>query len=297
MRLLTFQSPQGLKLGVKTDEGVLDVKAASDALGVQGVPVTPEALYESGLGGLPALRDLARRALAEAGGTWLLDESALEYGPCVPDPGKIICIGLNYRQHAAEAGLAVPATPVLFSKFNNAIAAPGEDVPLPSNALQFDYEVELAAVIGRKARYVSEEAALDYVMGYCNANDLSERDLQFLTGQWLLGKTLDKFMPVGPYLVTPDEVGDPQNLRTRCWVNGELRQDSNTADMIFTVAQIVSYISQYITLEAGDIISTGTPEGVIQGMENKIWLKAGDEVTVEVEKLGRLTNRLVEEGS
>jgi 2-keto-4-pentenoate hydratase/2-oxohepta-3-ene-1,7-dioic acid hydratase in catechol pathway len=173
------------------------------------------------------------------------------------------------------------------------VAAPGEPIPLPDNAVQYDYEVELAAVIGRRARYVSEGQALDYVLGYCTANDLSARDLQTRTSQWLLGKTLDKFMPLGPYLVTADQVPDPQNLALRTWVNGELRQNSNTSDMVFSVAQLVSYVSQYLTLEPGDVILTGTPEGVVLGMKEKVWLKAGDEVTVEVEGLGRLTNSMI----
>ena len=147
--------------------------------------------------------------------------------------------------------------------------------------------------MGRRASHVSETEALDYVFGYCNANDLSARDLQFRSSQWLLGKTLDKFLPIGPYLVTADEVADPQKLDIQCWVNGDLRQDSNTADMIFTVAQSVSYISQYVTLEAGDLILTGTPSGVVAGRPEKDWLVPGDEVTIEIEGLGRLTNPLV----
>jgi 2-keto-4-pentenoate hydratase/2-oxohepta-3-ene-1,7-dioic acid hydratase in catechol pathway len=141
---------------------------------------------------------------------------------------------------------------------------------------------------------VSEDSALDYVLGYSSANDLSARDLQFRTNQWMLGKTLDKFLPIGPYLVTADEVGDPQNLAIRCWLNGELRQNSTTGDMVFSVAYLVSYLSQYMTLEPGDIIVTGTPEGVILGMKEQVWVKPGDEIVVEVEKLGRLTNIMSE---
>ena len=192
--------------------------------------------------------------------------------------------------------MAIPETPVLFSKFNNSIAAPGEGVPLPSNAEEYDYEAELVAIIGKTARYVSVDDALDYVMGYCNGHDVSARDLQMTTSQWLLGKTLDKFMPIGPYTVTADQVGDPQTLSIRAWMNGDLRQDSNTGDMIFSVAECVSYISQYYTLEPGDIITTGTPEGVILGLEDKVWMKPGDEVTIEIEGLGRLTNPMVAEG-
>ena len=295
MKLLTYQTLDGLKLGVKTERGILDVQAASAALGINGLPATPQAFIQAGLSALAPLGELINQALHHTdSATWIQDEVALTYGACVSHPGKIICVGLNYRKHAAETGAQPPATPILFSKFNNALAAANETVPLPSNAVKYDYEAELAVVIGKQCRYVSEDKALDYVLGYSTANDASARDLQMQTSQWLLGKTLDKFLPIGPYLVTSDEAGDPQNMAIRCWLNGELRQNSNTADMIFSVAQLVSYISQYMTLESGDIISTGTPEGVILGMKNQVWMKPGDEVVVEVGDLGRLTNRMVE---
>ncbi len=207
-----------------------------------------------------------------------------------PHPGKIICIGLNYRKHAVETNSPIPEVPVVFSKFSNTITANGELVPLPGVAHQYDYEVELGLVIGKRASHVSEEEALGHVLGYFTANDVSVRDLQTRTSQWLLGKTLDKFLPIGPWLVTADEVGNPQDLRLRTWVNGEIRQDSHTGDMIFTVAQIVSYLSKYFALEPGDIIVTGTPEGVAMGRPDKPWLKPNDEVVVEVDRLGRLTN-------
>ncbi len=217
----------------------------------------------------------------------------VELGVCIPWPSKIICIGLNYRRHAAEAGLPLTETPTLFSKFHNTLVSSGTPVQLPSNAEQYDYEAELGVVIGRRSYHVAEERALDHVWGYCNCNDLSARDLQVRTTQHLLGKTLDGFLPVGPQLVSADEVGDPQRLHIRCWLNGELRQDSTTADMVFSVRQLVSYISQYITLEPGDFIATGTPEGVIFGRRDKVWMKPGDKVEVEVGSLGRLVTPLV----
>lgn len=283
MKLLTIKPD--LRLGIQTDAGVIDVSAA----GLSAAPKTVDALFAGGDSALDALRELAVSAPAEA----LLPQDSIGIGPCVPNPGKIICVGLNYARHAAESGAAAPETPVLFSKFNNTIAGPDDEVPLPDSAVEYDYEVELVAVIGRRTRDVSVDNALDYVFGYCTGNDLSARDLQMRTSQWLLGKTLDRFMPIGPYLVTADEVGDPQTLNLKCWLNGELRQNSNTSDMIFSVAEIVSYASRYMTLEPGDIISTGTPEGVILGMTPKVWMRAGDSVTVEVEKLGQLTNRMV----
>jgi len=300
MILLTFRTrtPDGLSLGIKTRTGVIGVKAASTAaeLGMDSVPDTPESFFAQGLLALPALEALVARALPfGSDAAWLLDESALTLAPCVPNPEKILCVGLNYRAHIAESGADIPDVPVLFSKFRSALAAAGEPVPLPRHVVQYDYEAELAVVIGKRGKCISERDALDYVLGYCNANDISARELQRRTSQWLLGKTLDKFLPLGPCLVTADEVGDPQQLPIRCWLNAEVRQDSNTADMLFSVAQIISYASQYMTLQPGDIICTGTPEGVVLGTDEKAWMKPGDEVTVEVGNLGRLTNRMVAE--
>lgn len=296
MKLLTFKSTKGFSLGIKIELGVLDVQAAAQALGRDDVALTPATFFARGLDYIPALASLISEAVPQAeGAPWLLDEATLQPGPCVYRPEKILCVGLNYRRHAAESGSPVPDVPVLFSKFNNALAANCEAVPLPAVAKQYDYEVELAVVIGREVKNISETQALDCVLGYCNANDLSARDLQRRTTQWLLGKTLDKFCPTGPYLVTADEVGDPQKLSARSWLNGELRQNSNTADMVFTVAEIISYASRSMTLKPGDLILTGTPEGVIMGMQEKVWMKPGDVVSIEVEGLGRLTNPLVSE--
>ncbi len=292
MLLLTFQTTAGLLLGIKTEKGVIAVKAAARALNAD-IPDTPDTFYAQGLDALPALQTFI--ATLPETGDWLLDEASLIYGPCVPAPQKILCVGLNYRRHAAESGAKVPDVPVFFSKFNNALAAHGETIPIPRDVVEIDYEVELAAVIGKPARYIAEGAALGYVLGYCAANDVSARELQMRTSQWLLGKTPDKFCPLGPYLVTADEVGDPQTLSIKSWLNGELRQNSTTADMVFSVAQIISYASRFMTLLPGDVILTGTPEGVILGMKEKVWMQPGDEITVEVEKLGKLTNWLAAE--
>jgi 2-keto-4-pentenoate hydratase/2-oxohepta-3-ene-1,7-dioic acid hydratase in catechol pathway len=279
MKLIAFRGKAGETLGVVSAHGVLPL---------EGSDLTPSAVLLEGEAAL------ARVERAVAGATDRLQEGELSLLPCVRRPGKIIAVGLNYRRHAHETGAAIPETPILFSKFNNTLAASCEQVKLPTVASQYDYEVELGVVIGRRAASVDVNAALDYVLGYCTANDLSARDLQMRTSQWLLGKTLDGFCPVGPYLVTRDEVPDPQRLALRTWVNGELRQNSNTADMIFSVAEIVSYASRYMTLDPGDLIITGTPEGVILGMpEPRVWLKPGDEVIVEVEDVGRLTTPLV----
>ncbi|MFZ5826121.1 MAG: fumarylacetoacetate hydrolase family protein [Bacillota bacterium] len=293
MILVTYGTPHGLALGMKLKQGVLDIAAARERLGAMETPATPEALFQMGSAALPLLESLAARAAGYP--ELFMEESQLQLGPPVPAPSKLICIGLNYRKHALESKMAIPTSPVVFSKFANAIAGPGDEIPLPGCAQEYDYEAELVAVIGRRARNVSVAEALDYVLGYCNSNDLTARDLQFRTSQWLLGKSLDRFMPLGPYLVTADQMGDPQALQIRLWLNGELRQESSTADMIFSVAEVVSYLSQHMTLEPGDLISTGTPEGVIMGMAERVWLKPGDRVEVEVEGLGRLTNTMVAE--
>ena len=292
MKLLTFRDGNGLKLGVRTDAGVIDVTAAAAALGGDGVPTSIDEAIAGGAPTIEALNGLVRRAEGQQG-EWLRDEAGLELGPCVPNPGKIVCVGLNYRKHAEESNLPIPTTPVLFSKFRNTVAAPNEPVPLSDAGVEYDYEVELGVVIGRAARNVAEDDALGHVFGYCTANDVSCRDLQTRTSQWLLGKTMDKFLPLGPWLVTADEVGDPQRSPLRTWHNGALRQDSTTADMIFSVREIVAYISKHFPLDPGDVIVTGTPSGVIMGLPEKNWLKPGDEVTVEVEGLGKLTNRMV----
>jgi 2-keto-4-pentenoate hydratase/2-oxohepta-3-ene-1,7-dioic acid hydratase in catechol pathway len=298
MILLQFKAGQGLHLGVKTQRGIVDVTAArSDPSMHQSHGAVPSSLAELCAGGTAVCEALdgfvQHLVTSDLASRWLLDEATLTYGPCVANPGKVIGVGLNYRRHAIESGMAIPTTPVLFSKFSNSIAAPGAQIVLPANAVEYDYEAELGVIIGKRAKNVSEQDALHYVLGYCNTNDLSARDLQMRTSQWLLGKTLDQFMPIGPYLVTADEVGDPQTLDIHCWVNGALRQNSSTSDMVFSVPQLVSYISQYMTLEPGDVISTGTPEGVVLGMKEKQWLKPGDEVTIEVAGLGRLTNTMI----
>ena len=222
------------------------------------------------------------------------EEDVEKFLPCVLNPQKIICIGKNYRGHVKETKADIPEVPILFSKFNNALAGHLEDVPLPKMSSRVDYEGELGIVIGKRAEDVSEEDALDYVFGYFPANDVSARDLQKKTHQWLLGKTCDKFAPVGPYITTSDEVPDPNGLSIRTFVNGELRQNSNTSEMIVNCKVIVSYISKHFALEPGDIILTGTPDGVIVGMpiEERKWLKNGDVVKVEIEKLGALENTM-----
>lgn len=208
----------------------------------------------------------------------------------VPRPGKILGIGLNYLEHATESQLSVTEEPVLFAKFANSVIGTGEAIVLPPESKEVDFEAELAVVIGRRARRVAVGEALSCVGGYTCANDVSARDLQFRTGQWLRGKAIDTFLPLGPWLVTPDEVGDPQRLGVRCLVNGEVMQESSTDHMIFGVAEIISFISQTVTLEPGDVIATGTPAGVGFTRTPPVFLQDGDEVTVSIDRIGSLTN-------
>jgi len=210
----------------------------------------------------------------------------------VPRPGKVVCVGLNYRDHAEETGQAIPDEPVLFSKFVNSVVGPGADVVVPRVVTQPDYEAELAVVIGRRARDVSSSEALAHVAGYTCANDVSARDLQFRSSQWLLGKAIDSFLPLGPWMVTPDEVGDPRGLAIRCAIDGDVVQDSCTDQMIFEVADLIAFISRTITLEPGDVIATGTPPGVGMARTPQRWLQDGERMTVEIERIGALTNRV-----
>ncbi|TPK20103.1 fumarylacetoacetate hydrolase family protein [Mesorhizobium sp. B2-5-9] len=208
-------------------------------------------------------------------------------GPCVAGTGKFICIGLNYADHAAESGLEVPPEPVIFMKATSAICGPNDDVLIPRGSTATDWEVELGVVIGKPAKYVTQEQALDHVAGYCVINDVSERDFQTKrSGQWTKGKSCDTFGPIGPWLVTRDEVADPQKLKMWLKVGGEMKQSGSTATMVYGVAHVISYLSQFMTLHPGDIVSTGTPPGVGQGFKPPRYLRDGDIVELGIEGLG-----------
>jgi 2-keto-4-pentenoate hydratase/2-oxohepta-3-ene-1,7-dioic acid hydratase in catechol pathway len=297
MKLVTINKNGKYVLGVKVKNGIIDLEEALIEWPNHQVHTNIMEVISGGQEVISALHDYISNLPIDTQTGYLKNEDDVQWGPCVTHPNKIICVGLNYRKHADETKSPYPEVPILFSKFNNSLTGHKCEIAVPKVTQRLDYEVELGVVIGKEAKYVGKENALDYVFGYCTANDLSARDLQKRTHQWLLGKTCDDFSPIGPYLVTADEVGDPNNLQLKTYVNGEIRQDSNTSDMIFYVDEIVSYISQHMTLTPGDVILTGTPEGVIIGYpkEKRIYLKPGDEVTVEVEKLGRLTNTLIEE--
>jgi 2-keto-4-pentenoate hydratase/2-oxohepta-3-ene-1,7-dioic acid hydratase in catechol pathway len=211
-------------------------------------------------------------------------------------PQKIVCVGLNYRDHAEEQGTELPEAPLLFAKWPNTLIGPGDPIVISPVTSRVDYEAELGVVIGERVRGASAENALEAVRGYLCLNDVSARDLQFSDGQWVRGKSLDTFCPVGPELIPAKDVGDPQALSIRAIVNGEVLQDSNTSNMIFSVAEIVAHVSQAITLEPGDLIATGTPAGVGVFREPQVLLQPGDEVTIEIERLGALTNPVRAEG-
>jgi len=210
-------------------------------------------------------------------------------GPCIANVGKFICIGLNFHDHARETGLPIPAHPIVFMKATSSINGPDDDIIMPRGSTQSDWEIELAVVIGTRAKYVAVESALDHVAGYCIVNDVSERHMQMnLTGQWTKGKSCDHFGPVGPWLVTRDAVPDPQKLAMRLAVNGKLMQDGSSADMIFSIAEIIAHLSELMTLHPGDIIATGTPAGVGMGQKpDPVYLQDGDVMTLEIDGLGR----------
>src|SRR3954470_4486395 len=219
--------------------------------------------------------------------------SSVRLLPPVVDPGKIVCLGLNYRSHAEEAGIEAPEVPTFFAKWPNALAAAGADVPLPSWSSKVDYEAEVAFVIGRRCREVDEASAMEFVAGYTLLNDLSARDYQFKTPQWGPGKVFDGSAPCGPALVTVDEAGPPDALEISLTLNGEEMQSASTADLIHSIPEVVAYLSKLMTLEPGDLVSTGTPAGVGSVRQRRVWLKPGDEVVVKSPTLGRLETRLV----
>jgi 2-keto-4-pentenoate hydratase/2-oxohepta-3-ene-1,7-dioic acid hydratase in catechol pathway len=281
----TLRQGNTQSLGLRTDKGILDVAAAEAAL-KQGAPTTITAVL-AGQGDLAGLKRLAERAQP----AHFVAEDKAKFGPCVTDPEKIICVGLNYRKHAAETNNPVPKLPILFNKFNTALNYhEGVVAASKEKAERFDYEAELVIVIGKTARNVPEAEALSYVFGYCTGNDFTARDLQSQSSQWMLGKSLDGSGPIGPWLVTADQA-DGDNLKIECHVNGELRQSSNTNDMVFNCKQLVTFASHHFTLKPGDLIFTGTPSGVISGYpkDKQVWLKPGDKVVTTIEKLGALS--------
>lgn len=285
MQLVTFRSNGTWQAGVEIDGKVV----AAAALGAY--PSTMKELLAIDPALQSELLDAAAKAVQRAGALALGD---VQLGPPIPDPDKIICLGLNYKDHAAEAGLKLPEAPILFPKYRNSLIGPFDDIDVPPAAAKaVDYEAELAVVIGRRARRVPEAEALNYVAGYSAFNDVSARDLQMQTSQWSAGKAIDDFAPMGPGIVPAHLVGDPQSLMLTARVNGQQLQHESTAQMIFSVAATIAFITQFMTLEPGDVIATGTPAGVGFTRKPPIRLRDGDIVEVEIEKVGTIRNRVV----
>ena len=283
MRLISCRIAAGETLAVVVGDCWLP---AAEVLA--GGPATMAELIDRGAETLVALRDSIASARIEDRGRPLADADLL--AP-VPRPGKVVAIGRNYREHAAEEGVEPPPAPLIFAKWPSSVIGSGAEVRWdPRLSAKVDYEAELAVVIGRRARHVSVDRALDHVLGYTCLNDVSARDIQFGDGQWTRGKSLDTFCPMGPALVTPDEIGDPQDLAIRCTVGDERVQEARTSAMYFGVAEIISYCSTSFTLEPGDVIATGTPGGVGVFRDPPRFLGDGDRVTVEIERIGRLEN-------
>jgi 2-keto-4-pentenoate hydratase/2-oxohepta-3-ene-1,7-dioic acid hydratase in catechol pathway len=280
MRLVTYEAGHGPRAGVLRDDVVVDLWGEGPAA-VRQEDRTVSGVLRGGLLGEiePAGREVA-----------LADVRLL---PPIPDPGKIVCLGLNYRSHAEESRVEPPETPTFFAKFQNALAAPGTEVELPRYSEQVDYEAEVAFVVGSRCRDVSEAEALEHVAGYTLLNDLSARDLQFKTPQWMPGKVFDGAAPCGPALVTPDEAGPHDAIEIELRLNGETMQSASTADLIHSVPALVAYLSRLMTLEPGDIVSTGTPSGVGFARKPRVLLKPGDEVVISSPTLGTLETRLV----
>lgn len=301
MRIVRFSKLTGntaSRMGVLSDDGeqILDVSAVAAA---QGKHVTAEDLaWWDSAGSLGKLMGAAidewkrdergKAALARAGD--LLPASAAKLLAPIARPGKVLCIGLNYRDHAAESGMDVPTSPIVFSKFATSIVGPGDAVVIPKGCTQPDYEAEMAIVIGRHAKHVTKEDAYHYVAGYCCLNDVSARDFQFADKQWVRGKAADTFAPIGPFVATKDLIPNPHKLSIKFRLNGETLQDSTTEQLVFGVPELVSFLSQSMTLEPGDIIATGTPPGVGFARKPPVYIKPGDRMEVEVQGLGVLFN-------
>lgn len=305
MRLLTFTANGKTRAGIEVESQIVDLAGAAASSGAAPVPGDLKEILEAGD---PAMQSVRRaqdwivsalrsgqRPAGPTGETIVFSRSDVRINAPIPRPSKIICLGLNYADHAAEGGSEPPKVPLLFGKFANTIVGTDHPIVSPKATQRLDYEAELAVVIGRRAKLVPLESALEYVAGYMNLHDVSARDLQSETGQFFRGKSGDTFAPCGPYLVTKDEIPDPHVLDIRSYVNGELRQNSNTRQLIFNVPFLVHHISKTITLEPGDVISTGTPSGVGTHRHPPTYLKPGDVVRIEVQGLGVLENTVVAE--
>jgi acylpyruvate hydrolase len=300
MKLVTFRTDEGLRVGAIVDEYVVDLnKAAAWTNEKESLPADMNAILTAGNPAqeiikrvVSSIKDDIEDAITSKIAKPLSDVSL--FAP-VPRPSKIICVGLNYKDHAEETGLPLPEYPLLFPKYINVVNGPNDPIVLPRVSNEIDFEAELAVVIGRTGRYISEENALDYVAGYTCINDVSTRDYQFHSPQFGLGKSFDTHGPMGPWLVTKDEIPNPHTLDIELNLGDEVMQSSNTKELIFTVEKLISYISEAITLEPGDIIATGTPGGVGLAREPQRFLQSGDVVTVKIEGIGEIINPVIAE--
>ncbi|RAH96381.1 FAA hydrolase family protein [Acuticoccus sediminis] len=294
-RLCNLGLREGYGVGVELDRGVLDVTATADALGLQA-PSDMDDLLQNGRGA--ELLAVIKAAMAQTSAATVVPPDELSFAPLVTRPEKILCIGFNYRKHAEETGTPVPKAPPIFAKFRNALNRHEGEIKLPTDVdTQFDYETELVIVFGRECHNVTEADALEHVAGYATGNDFSARTLQMATSQFTAGKTADGFAPIGPWLAPRRRVPDPNALRLTTRVNGQIRQDWTTSDMIFNCRQLIAYVSRIMTVKPGDVLFTGTPQGVILGenipAQQRRWLRAGDEVISELQGLGALKVTLV----
>ena len=281
MRLVTFDTPQlGPRAGLLVGNRVVEIQG-------DGLPVTVRNILAEGDRCLDQIRRLETRSG--------LALDAVRLAPPIPDPQKIICVGQNYRDHCLEQNAPIPKSPIIFTKFITSLAGPRDNILLPHVSEQIDYEIELAFVIGKGGKHIPEERALEHVAGYMVFNDVTARDIQFGDKQWVRGKSCDTFAPCGPALVTRDEIDDPQNLKLEMKLNGEVMQSSNTGQMIFDIAYLISFLSRTLTWTPGDIVATGTPPGVGVFRKPPVFLKPGDKLVATVEKLGSLENTCVAE--
>lgn len=297
MRLVTYKSQNKWQAGVLIEDKVVDALLAMKTANIKfnSDEISNRTIIQLNKTDQIQIETTAQE-LANSKNEKVYSLNDVLLGVPIPDPDKIICLGLNYKSHAEEAGFKPPEVPMLFAKYRNALTGPTSPIILPKLSEEIDYEAELAVVIRKRGKDIPLEVALEYVAGYMAFHDVSARDLQFRAGQWLSGKSLDTFAPCGPSLVI-NEIDDPQNLSIYTRINGQVLQQSNTKHMIFSVAETVAYISQLMTLEAGDIIATGTPEGVGFKRNPPIFLKDGDIVEVEVEKIGVLKNPVIQKES
>ncbi|WP_299092031.1 fumarylacetoacetate hydrolase family protein [uncultured Metabacillus sp.] len=299
MKFVSFRTQSETHIGILKKNHILDLNALEkrskkNSFESPMIPNDLKQLIEQSEVILPYVTTLLKDhdkdlEMSENG---LVPLSEVEILAPIAQPEKIICVGLNYLDHCKETGLEPPASPVIFSKYANAIIGENQAIELPINSNQVDFEAELAIVIGKEAKYVSEEEAEDYIFGYTIMNDVSARDLQFTDGQWSRGKSADTFAPIGPAIVTKDEAGDPHNLEISLRLNLEIMQQSNTKNLIFNIPYIVSFLSQSMTLKPGDLIATGTPPGVGMGRNPQVWLKDGDQLTITIENIGTLSNHV-----